>query len=57
MTFNYIYDIFNVYKSLNLETLIKVMDKLDKVLEGDLDEVIEALINEDQKRKLMQNED
>lgn len=29
---DYIYDIFNVYKSLNLETLIKVMDKLDKVL-------------------------
>ena len=33
------------------------INKLDKVLEGDLDEVIEALINEDQKRKLMQNED
>ena len=32
------------------------INKLDKVLEGDLDEVIEALINEDQKRKLMQNE-
>ena len=33
------------------------INKLDRVLEGDLDEVIEALINEDQKRKLMQNED
>ena len=32
------------------------INKLDRVLEGDLDEVIEALINEDQKRKLMQNE-
>lgn len=32
------------------------INKLDRVLEGDLDEVIDALINEDQKRKLMQNE-
>ena len=30
---------------------------LDRIIEGDLDEVIEALINEDQKRKLQKDED
>ena len=33
------------------------INKLDRVMEGELDEVIEALINEDQKRKLQGNED
>ncbi len=33
------------------------LNKLDRIIEGDLDEIIEALINEDQKRKLEQNED
>ena len=33
------------------------INKLDRVVEGELDEVIEALINEDQKRKLAGNED
>ena len=33
------------------------INKLDRVVEGDLEEVIEALINEDQKRKLAGNED
>ena len=33
------------------------LNKLDRIIEGELDEVIEALINEDQKRKLEQNED
>jgi len=33
------------------------LNKLDRIIEGDLEEVIEALINEDQKRKLAGNED
>lgn len=33
------------------------INKLDRVMEGELEEVIEALINEDQKRKLAKNED
>ena len=33
------------------------INKLDRVVEGELEEVIEALINEDQKRKLAGNED
>ena len=33
------------------------INKLDRVMEGELKEVIEALINEDQKRKLAGNED
>ena len=33
------------------------INKLDRVIEGELEEVIEALINEDQKRKLAGNED
>ncbi len=33
------------------------LNKLDRIMEGDLGDVIEALINEDQKRKLAQNED
>ncbi len=33
------------------------LNKLDRIIEGDLDEIIDALINEDQKRKLEQNED
>ena len=33
------------------------LNKLDRIIEGDLDEVIEALINEDQKRKLQKDED
>ena len=32
------------------------LNKLDRIIEGELDEIIEALINEDQKRKLEQNE-
>ena len=32
------------------------LNKLDRIIEGDLDEIIDALINEDQKRKLEQNE-
>ena len=31
------------------------VNKLDRVMEGELDEIIEALINEDQKRKLAGN--
>lgn len=33
------------------------INKLDRVMEGELEEVIDALINEDQKRKLAGNED
>ena len=33
------------------------LNKLDKIIEGDLEEIIEALISEDQKRKLQENED
>ena len=33
------------------------LNKLDRIMEGDLGDVVEALINEDQKRKLAQNED
>lgn len=33
------------------------LNKLDRIIEGDLEEVIEALISEDQKRKLQENED
>ena len=33
------------------------INKLDRVMEGELDEIIEALINEDQKRKLSENDD
>ena len=33
------------------------LNKLDRIIEGELEEVIEALINEDQKRKLAGNED
>ena len=33
------------------------INKLDRVMEGELDEIIEALINEDQKRKLEQSND
>ena len=33
------------------------INKLDRVMEGELEEVIEALINEDQKRKLQGDED
>ena len=33
------------------------LNKLDRIIEGELDEVIEALIAEDQKRKLQVNED
>lgn len=33
------------------------LNKLDRIMEGDLGDVIEALINEDQKRKLAQDED
>ena len=32
------------------------INKLDRVMEGELEEVIEALINEDQKRKLQGDE-
>ena len=32
------------------------LNKLDRIMEGDLGDVIEALINEDQKRKLAQDE-
>ena len=32
------------------------LNKLDRIIEGDLDEIIEALISEDQKRKLLNNE-
>ena len=33
------------------------LNKLDRIIEGDLEEIIEALISEDQKRKLQENED
>lgn len=33
------------------------INKLDRVMEGELEDIIEALINEDQKRKLAGNED
>ena len=33
------------------------LNKLDRIMEGDLGDVIDALINEDQKRKLSENED
>ena len=33
------------------------LNKLDRIIEGELEEVIEALIAEDQKRKLQENED
>ncbi len=33
------------------------LNKLDRIIEGDLEEIIEALIAEDQKRKLQSNED
>lgn len=33
------------------------LNKLDRIIEGDLEEVLEALISEDQKRKLQENED
>ncbi len=33
------------------------LNKLDRIMEGDLGDVVEALINEDQKRKLAQDED
>lgn len=33
------------------------LNKLDRIIEGDLEEIIEALISEDQKRKLETNED
>ncbi len=33
------------------------LNKLDRIIEGDLEEIIEALISEDQKRKLEANED
>ena len=33
------------------------LNKLDRIIEGDLEEVIESLISEDQKRKLQENED
>lgn len=33
------------------------LNKLDRIIEGELDEVIEALIAEDQRRKLQQDED
>lgn len=33
------------------------LNKLDRIIEGDLEEVIESLITEDQKRKLQENED
>lgn len=32
------------------------LNKLDRIIEGDLEEIIEALITEDQKRKLQENE-
>ena len=32
------------------------LNKLDRIIEGELDEIIEALINEDQRRKLEQND-
>lgn len=32
------------------------LNKLDRIIEGELEEIIEALINEDQKRKLQENE-
>ena len=32
------------------------LNKLDRIIEGELEEVIESLINEDQKRKLEGNE-
>ena len=32
------------------------LNKLDRIMEGDIEEIIEALINEDQKRKLAGNE-
>ena len=33
------------------------LNKLDRIMEGDLGDIVEALINEDQKRKLAQDED
>lgn len=33
------------------------LNKLDRIIEGELEEVIESLISEDQKRKLQENED
>ncbi len=33
------------------------LNKLDRIMEGEIEEIIEALINEDQKRKLATNED
>lgn len=33
------------------------LNKLDRIIEGDLEEIIESLIAEDQKRKLQENED
>ena len=33
------------------------LNKLDRIMEGDLGDIIDALINEDQKRKLSENED
>jgi len=33
------------------------VNKLDRVIDGDLEDIIEAIINEDQKRKLAANED
>ena len=33
------------------------LNKLDRIIEGDLEEVLESLITEDQKRKLQENED
>lgn len=32
------------------------LNKLDRIIEGELEEIIEALINEDQKRKIQENE-
>ena len=32
------------------------LNKLDRIIEGDLEEIIESLINEDQKRKLEESE-
>ena len=37
--------------------ILFTINKLDRVMEGELEEVIDALINEDQKRKLAGNED
>ena len=60
-------DVFNCTDSEDIDYTCKVINNLDRRILGwvreeteardELDEVIEALINEDQKRKLQGNED